>query len=171
MQHTKFPKDPRCRFTNIQKLLVAPFVAYAHFESVLEPINGDMDATQGVATGTTSSTAAYQEHVPCSFAYKIVSSVDPDFSRPLVMYRGEDAAEKFVRDLQREAEQLCMEYIKTPMIFSIVDSLAYANAAECHICSEPLTDDRVRDHCRLTGIYRGAPHSVCNLKYRLNPKS
>ena len=71
------------------------------------------------------------------------------------MYRGEDAAEMFVRDLQREAEQLCTEYIKTPkpMIFSIEDSLAYANAAECHICSEPLTDDRVRDHCHLTGIY------------------
>ena len=136
VQHTKFPKDPRCRFTNIQKQLVTPFVAYADFESVLKPVNGDMDVTQGVETGTASSTAAYQEHVPCSFAYKIVSSVDPDFSRPLVMYRGEDAAKKFVRDLQREAEQLCEEYIKTPkpMIFGIEDSLAYTNAAECHIC-------------------------------------
>ena len=36
------------------------------------------------------------------------------------MYHGEDAAEKFVRDLQREVEQLCAEYIATqkPMIFS-----------------------------------------------------
>ena len=56
------------------------------------------------------------------------------------------------------------------MIFGVEDSLAYANAAECHICSEPLTDDRVRDHCHLTGINRGAAHSVCNLQYRLNPK-
>ena len=42
----------------------------------------------------------FQEHIPCIFAYKVVSSVDPNFSRPLVMYRGENAAEKSVRDLQ-----------------------------------------------------------------------
>ena len=35
VQNTKFPKDPRCRFTNIQKQLVAPFEVYADFESVL----------------------------------------------------------------------------------------------------------------------------------------
>ena len=29
------------------------------------------------------------------------------------MYRGEDAADKFVRDLQKEAKQLCDEYIAT----------------------------------------------------------
>ena len=108
VQRTKFPKDPRCRFTNIQKQLPAPFVVYADFESILKPVNGEVDVTQGVTAGTKSSTTVYQEHVPCSFAYKIVSSVDPNFSRPLV-YRGEDAAEKFVRKLQQEAKQLCEE--------------------------------------------------------------
>ena len=29
-QRTKFPEDPRCRFTNIQKQLSAPFVVYAN---------------------------------------------------------------------------------------------------------------------------------------------
>ena len=42
----------------------------------------------------------------CIFACKVVSSVDPNFSRPLAMYRGENAAEKFVRDLQQEATEL-----------------------------------------------------------------
>ena len=111
VQNTKFPKDPRCRFTNIQKQLLAPFVVYADFESVLKPFS-DIDTTQGVTLGEESSTTAFQEHVLCSFAYTIASSVDPDFSRPLVMYRGEDAAEKFVRDLKREATQLNTEYFK-----------------------------------------------------------
>ena len=31
-QTTKFPKDPKCRFTNIQKQLPATFVVYADFE-------------------------------------------------------------------------------------------------------------------------------------------
>ena len=30
-QRTKFPKDPRCRFTNIKKQPLAPFVVYADF--------------------------------------------------------------------------------------------------------------------------------------------
>ena len=37
----------------------------------------------------------------------------------------------------------------------------------CHICESLLNDDKVRDHCHLTGRYRGAAHSKCNLKYRL----
>ena len=133
----------------------------------------DCDTTQGVEIGEESSTTPYHAHVACSYAYKIVSSVDPDFSRPLVMYRREDAAEKFVCDLQKEAKQLCTEYIKAPkpMIFNIEDSLSYTNATDCHICQRPLGDDSVRDHCHITGIYRGAAHSVCNLQYRLNPKS
>ena len=38
-QRTKFPDDPRCRFTNIQKHLPAPFVAYADFESIRKPVD------------------------------------------------------------------------------------------------------------------------------------
>ena len=71
------------------------------------------------------------------------------------MYRGEDAADKFVCDLQQEAKQLCDEYIAIPktMIFSTADSLSFTNATTCHICTKPLTDnDRVRDHCHITGI-------------------
>ena len=162
-QRTKFPLD--CHFTNIQKQLSAHFVAYADFESILKAVNEGVDVTQGVSTGTASSTTVYQEHV---------SSVDPDFSGPLVMYRGEDAAEKFVRDLQKEVKQLCDEYIaklKT-MIFSTEDSLSFINATTCHICTKPLTDDdRVRGHCHITGIYRGAAHSACNLNYRITSKS
>ena len=174
VQRTKFLLDPRCHFTNTQKQLTAPFVVYADFESILKPVNEGVDVTQGVSTGTASSTTVYQEHVPCSVAYKVVSSADPDFSRPLVMYRGEDATDKFVRDLQKEAKQLCDEYIATPktMIFSAEDSLSFTNATTCHICTKPLAGgDRVRDHCHIAGIYRCAAHNACNLNYRINPKS
>ena len=105
-QSTKFPDDPRCRFTNIQKQLPAHFVVYTDFESILKPDDKVVDTKQGVEVGCESSSHVFQEHIPCSFAYKVVSSVDPNFSRPLVVYRGENAAEKFVRDLQQEVKQL-----------------------------------------------------------------
>ena len=137
-------------------------MVYADFESILKPVNEGVDITQGVSTGTASPTTVCQEHVPCSFAYKVVSSVDPDFSRPFVMYRGEGAAEKFVRDLQQEAKQLCDEYVSTPkpVIFSTTELLSFTNSTTCHIWANPLVDDQVYDHCHITGSYRGAAHCL-----------
>ena len=47
----------------------------------------------------------------------------------------------------------------------------FQKATVCHICDNPLDndedDDKVRDHCHLTGRYRGAAHSQCNLNYVL----
>ena len=65
---TKFPKDPRCRFTNIQKELLAPFVAYADFESILQRVSDEaIDTTQGVTMGgdePTPEAGPFQEHLP-----------------------------------------------------------------------------------------------------------
>ena len=37
----------------------------------------------------------------------------------------------------------------------------------CHICERAIGDDiKVKDHCHLTGKYRGAAHQDCNLKYK-----
>ena len=39
----------------------------------------------------------------------------------------------------------------------------------CHICGEKYTDKdvRVRDHCHITGKFRGSAHQECNLKLRI----
>ena len=63
--------------------------------SVLKPLS-DMDTTQGVKEEGKPSIVPYQEHIACSFAYKIVSSVVPDFNKPIVWYRCEDAVDEFV---------------------------------------------------------------------------
>ena len=48
------------------------------------------------------------------------------------------------------------------------DKLCYDNSPLCHICYEKLGKDRVRDHCHLTGKFKGAAHEVCNLKNRVS---
>ena len=37
-------------------------------------------------------------------------------------------------------------------------------AKTCCLCHKPLGKDRVREYDLLTGKYRGAAHSVCNLE-------
>ena len=44
------------------------------------------------------------------------------------------------------------------------DEAAYQQAKTCYACILELKEDRVQDHCHLTGKYRGAAHSKCNLK-------
>ena len=64
VQRTKFPKDPRCRFTSIQKQLPAPFVVCADFESILNPVNGEVDVTQDVESDIEASTHVSRSTFP-----------------------------------------------------------------------------------------------------------
>ena len=86
------------------------------------------------------------------------------------MYRGENAAEKFVRDLQQEAKQLFDEYIATPkpMLLTATELSSFNKATTCNICTKPLGDDKVRDHCQIVGSYRGTVHNECNRIYRIS---
>jgi len=52
------------------------------------------------------------------------------------------------------------------MTFSKADGKMYKRATKCHICDGELGDDRVRDHCHFTGIFRGSAHNGCNLNYK-----
>ena len=86
------------------------------------------------------------------------------------MYRGEDAAEKFVCDLQQEAKQLFDEYIATPkpMLFTSTELGSFNNATASHICTKPLGDGKVHDHFHSVGSYRGAGHHESNLMYSIS---
>ena len=51
---------------------------------------------------------------------------------------------------------------------------SHEDAKECYTCGKGIqknTKDinyqKVRDHCHYTGKYRGAAHSICNLKFNL----
>ena len=43
----------------------------------------------------------YHDHVPCSFAYKIFC-IDDKFSKPIVVYRFENAAYEFIKAILKE---------------------------------------------------------------------
>ena len=57
-----------------------------------------------------------------------------------------------------------------PMSMTKQDIQTSNNSTVCHVCEKPLNDDSVRDHCHITGQFRGAAHNKCNLKLRLDKK-
>ena len=71
------------------KQLAAPFKIYADFESVLKGVQSNDNDNNA------SYTKKYQEHIPCSFAYKVVCN-DDKFSKPVVLYRGKIEVNKFI---------------------------------------------------------------------------
>ena len=79
--------------------------------------------------------------------------------------------EKFVEYIEEEVKWLYETFPRQPMT-GLTDSLKreHRAAEKCHICLKELNDPRnrkVRDHCHYTGLYRGAAHNNCNLKYRM----
>ena len=46
----------------------------------------------------------------------------------------------------------------------------FNEAEECHICDKKYKEGEkgVRDHCHITGKYRGSAHNECNLKFKVS---
>ena len=76
------------KFTNYDKQLKVPFVIYADFESITEPIESRPNPNPNE-----SYTSSYQLHTPCSFAYKVVC-INDKYTKDCVIYRGENCVEK-----------------------------------------------------------------------------
>ena len=80
-------------FKNYFKQIPVPFKLYADFECNLESV----ESYKG------SYSKKYQDHIPCSFAYKLVF-VDDKFSKAVVAYRGKIATNKFTEAILKEYE-------------------------------------------------------------------
>ena len=90
-QAIKMPdKGSKVKFTNYNKQLEAPFVIYADFEAITEKI----DTTR--PSPNSSSTTKYQQHTDCGYGYKLVCCYDDKFSKPVQIYRGKNAVNKFL---------------------------------------------------------------------------
>ena len=57
-----------------------------------------------------SCTEKYQDHIPCSFAYKLLR-VDNKFSKDVVLYRGKNAVYQFIEAILKE-HNYCREVLK-----------------------------------------------------------
>ena len=99
---------------------------------------------------------------------------DDFFSGEYTSYVGRDAAYVFLETVLRSAKRckLTVNYeFKKNMVITPKQVRKFQKETKCHICGEHVEgEDKVRDHCHVTGLYRGAAHNKCNLNHKLTWK-
>ena len=165
------------KFNNFHKQLPVPFVIYADFEAITKNVQGCKQSEEMKKDKDRRSyTEAYQTHGDCGYGYKVVCCYDDKYSKYTGIYRGENAVYKFMEKMLKEVEY-CKAVIKKhfnkPLVMTEVDEQHFKTMDGCHICGEKYTDKdvHVRDHCHITGKFRGSAHQECNLKLRIKPEN
>ena len=160
------------QFKNYNRSMRVPFIVYADFESFIKPIDSCLP------NGGESYTHKYQKHTPSSFCYYVKCFDDTIYSQEPVVFTAEseddDVAQIFVDRLEENIKQIYKQFkFSKKMIFTKADAKVYTDATTCHICGGEFSegnvkDDnaKVRDHCHLSGKFRGAAHNKCNRKYK-----
>jgi len=161
--------DKWLEFNNFNRKERLPFIVYADLECVLVKMEEEQQNL-------------YQHHRVFSIAYYVHCSYDNSLS-VYNFRRSADCVLWFTEELRNLA--LRVKTILTtnvPMVdLTSEEWEKYHSATHCqktyaickyaksHICKKPFTQEdgtRVRDHCHLTGRYRGPAHSNCNLNYK-----
>ena len=116
----------------------------------------------------------YQDHILCSFAYKVVC-VDDRFTKPIVAYRGENAADEFYKAVLKEykyCKKVINKHFNKHLIMSKKEEHLFQKSNSCWIYKKVIDKDeeKVRDHCHVTGKLRGAAQWNCNRTFQLTKK-
>ena len=131
-------------FKNYFKQIPVPFKIYTDFECNLKSVK----SYEGFCS------KKYQGHVPCSLAYKLVCVYD-EFTKPIVVFRGENAADKFIEAILKEygcCKKVMKKHSNKSLIMSEKEEEQFQSSNTCWICEKLIDNDdvKVRDHCHVT---------------------
>ena len=168
-QPLEFPirGDHYKQFSNFKNLVEVPFVVYADLESSIG--EKEVDDTQ-------KKQKYKQAHKTIAWSCFTVCRVSPALSssKPKV-YVGHHAIEYLFSYLEKEYFRVlnCLQYTNVPLMMTDDDYAQYDQITRCQFCECAFTEGnpKVRDHCHLSGRYRFALCSHCNLTYaKTRPK-
>ena len=118
-------------FKNHHKMQPVPCVIYADFEAITEKIDTCQPPNQK------SYTTTYQSRRACAFGYEVVCHYDQSYSKPVEIYRGEDAAERFIQKMfeeVRSCQSVMREHFNTPLKMTSENERDFQNSTSCYIC-------------------------------------
>ena len=159
-------KGTKLVFKKYNRRMRVPFIVYADFEALPEGISTCQPSDSD------SYTNKYQKHKPCGFCYYIKCFNDELFPPVLrhytITHKDESVGMAFVNSLEEDIREIYQKFKwKKNLRITLEEEREFQFETVCHICEKLLREDKVRDHCHLTGRYRGAAHSECNLAYKL----
>ena len=116
----------------------------------------------------------HQDHFPCSFAQKLVFADDKS-TKTIVVFRGENAAYIFIEAILKEyqyCKKVMKKHFNKNLIMDKEEEEQFQSSNTCWICEKIIHDDdeKVRDHCHVTGKFSGAAHWSCNTNLQLTKK-
>ena len=89
------------------------------------------------------------------------------------MYRGKNAVFNFIRSIFREhgyCRGVINKHFNKNLLMSADENENFERTNICWICGKLIdpNDNKVRDHCHITGKYRGAAHWSCNINLKIS---
>jgi hypothetical protein len=163
-QGYSLPTESFTAFEDYHKLIDVPFKIYADFESFFSTPPPDKN---------TKNFSFLAEHRMLAWGFKVVSQYAEFPLEMKTKLETENIEESFILHLKGYLKTIESYVFKnTPLKMSVSDTLDFETAVQCMFCSRSLGVDRVRDHDHISGktflklgVYRGAAHNLCNLKF------
>ena len=118
-------------FKNYFKQLVVLFKIYAEFDSALKGVISNNK-------NNTSYTEKYQDHISCSFAYKVVC-IDDKFSKKVVLYRGKNVVFRFIEAILKEydyCKKTIRKHFNKNLVMFAEDEERFQSSTMCWICDK-----------------------------------
>ena len=81
---------------------------------------------------------------------------------------GYDNVDWFVKEVIKLENKMAFYFknTKKDIIMTQEDEEDYKNNNICRFCEKNIESDKIRDHCHLSGEYRGSSHNVCNINVK-----
>ena len=140
------------------------FRIYADFEADNEKDNSGID---------NKTTNIYKQN-PVLNGYRIVSELEgvlqSGYYKSLLGY---DNVDWFVDEVIKLENKMAFYFKKTKKDINMIkkNEEDYRNNNICRFCEKNIECDKIRDHCHLTGNYRGPAHSKCNINVTQKQKN
>ena len=139
----------RIKFKNLFKQILVPFKIYSNFECILT----SAESHEG------SRTEKYQNHIPCSFAYKLAMLM-LNLASQLLFTEVKVSCFKFIKATLKEYEY-CRKVMKKHFNKNLIvtkEEKHFQSCSTCWICKKLIEHEKARDCWHITGEIRGAGH-------------
>ena len=146
-------------FANFHNMIESPFVMYCDLETMI---------TERVLLKK-GKVYSKRDHIPISFGALTVCRPHKYFGSYPQVYTGLDCVDKLFAFISSEAQRIAkiINQFYAPLCMTAEDKNNFQQADKCFMCKKKFSDfphiKKVRDHCHLSGRYRFALCSTCNL--------